>query len=340
MEIKENISLKSFNTFGIEAKADYFVSVKNVNDIFKLMDTDVFQKNRLFILGGGSNVLFADDFHGLVINIDIKGIHIKESTDDYLMLNVGAGEDWSKFVETCVKSEYYGIENLAMIPGKVGAAPVQNIGAYGVEQEDLFVTLSGVDLQRKEIVHLNYEDCKFAYRSSIFKDNLKDRFIITSVQYRLSRKKQFNFSYSELELEINKFPVKDVDLKYVFDTVCRLRKSKLPDVGQIGSAGSFFKNPVVSSEKYFELKKNNPDLPGYPFGNEFKLSAGWLIEQCGWKGKRAGDAGVYDKHALILVNYGNATGLEILELAEKIKGSVNEKFGVGLEPEVQIITNY
>lgn len=339
MNILKDISLKPYNTFAVDVKADYFASINNVDDVFELMDTDIFLKNKKFVLGRGSNVLFIEDFHGLIISIDIKGIHITESTDDYIILDVGAGEDWSSFVQTCVKSGYYGVENLALIPGKVGAAPVQNIGAYSVEQKDVFVSLTGVDLLKKEIVHLNKVECKFGYRTTIFKEELKDRFIITSVQYKLSREKKFNLSYKELEQEVTKFPGAVIDLQYIFDTVCRIRKSKLPGVEEIGNAGSFFKNPIVSKEKYDELMGLYPSMKGYHSGFSFKLSAGWLIEQCGWKGKRNGDAGVYYKHALILVNHGNASGKEILNLANEIQTSVLKKFGINLEPEVLIIRN-
>ncbi len=338
MTILNKISLKPFNSFRVDAKADYFVSIHNTDDIFQLIETDVFKNNKFFILGGGSNVLFIEDFKGIIINIEIKGMHIIESTDDYLILEVGAGEDWNNFVRTCVNCNYYGIENLALIPGKVGAAPVQNIGAYGAEQKDCLVALKGVNLRTKEMIELKFEDCKFGYRSSIFKEELKDKFLITSVQYKLSRQKKFNFSYKELEIEINKFPVKDIDLLYVYDTICRLRTSKLPDGNNIGSAGSFFKNPVVDTEVFERIKKDYPTINGYPSGDgKLKLSAGWLIEQCEWKGKRIGDAGIFEKHALVLVNYGNATGKEILSLANQIRESVLQKFGVELEEEVLII---
>ncbi|MFH1049590.1 MAG: UDP-N-acetylmuramate dehydrogenase [bacterium] len=338
MTILNKISLKPFNSFRVDAKADYFVSIHNIDDIFQLIETEVFKNNKYFILGSGSNVLFAEDFKGVVINVEIKGMSIIKSTDDYLILEVGAGEDWNNFVRTCINSNYYGIENLALIPGKVGAAPVQNIGAYEAEQKNCFVALKGVNLQTKELIEMNFADCKFGYRSSIFKEELKDKFLITSVQYKLSRQKKFNFSYKELEIEVNKFPVKEIDLLYVYDTICRLRTSKLPDMNIIGSAGSFFKNPIVDTEVFERIKNDYLTINGYPSGDgKLKLSAGWLIEQCGWKGKRIGDAGIYDKHALVLVNYGKATGKEILSLSNQIKESVLNKFGVELEEEVLIL---
>jgi len=340
MTIHKNISLKSYNSFNVDVSADYFVSINNEEDIIDLIETDIFQKNNYFILGGGSNVLFVEDYKGLIINVEIKGIHIRKSEDDYVVLEVGAGENWDGFIRTCVKSNYYGLENLALIPGKVGAAPVQNIGAYGIEQQDCFVSLRGVNLKTKEIIELNYEQSNFGYRSSIFKKELANNFIITSVQYKLSRKKTFNLSYKELENEVYKFQVSDIDLQYIYDTICRLRKSKLPTGDSIGSAGSFFKNPIVNKSEYFKLKNEFPEIKGYLTDvNDYKLSAGWLIEQCGWKGKRFGDAAVFDKHALVLVNLGNASGKDILNLAKNIQSSVNDKFGIRLEPEVIIIEN-
>jgi UDP-N-acetylmuramate dehydrogenase len=340
MKIEEHKSLKQYNTFGIDVKSDFFVSINNINDLKNLINTEIFQNNKSFILGGGSNVLFTNDFQDLIININIKGISIIKSTDDYIVLEAGAGEDWSKFVETCVRNNYHGNENLAMIPGKVGAAPVQNIGAYGMEQKDIFFSLKGFNLENGENLSLGKDDCNFAYRSSIFKNELKEKMIVTSVQYKLSKKKDLNLSYKELLTEINKFPVKEIDQRLVFDTVCRLRRSKLPDPTKIGNAGSFFKNPIVNNKKFNELKNKFPEIPSYQFNEYYKIPAGWLIEQCGWKGKKIGDTGVYEKHALILVNYGNANGKEILKLAKEITNSVKDKFGILLEPEVQIIKNY
>lgn len=338
MKIQKNISLKEFNSFKIDARADLFVDITTIDDILQLIESGLLSEKKYFILGGGSNVLFAGDYNGLIINMSIKGMHIIESNDEYIILEIGAGEEWDNFVRTCVKSQYYGIENLALIPGKVGSAPVQNIGAYGIEQQDCFVTLKAVDLFSKKFVELSKDECKFGYRSSIFKNELKDKVLITSVRYKLSRQKKFNFAYKGLEQEIKKFPVKEIDLQYVYDTVCRLRTSKLPNPNLIGSAGSFFKNPVISNENLENLKSKFPDIKFYKSGDgNWKVSAGWLIEKCGWKGKRFGDAGVYEYHALVLVNYGNAKGSEILSLALEIRDSVLETFGIELEPEVIIV---
>lgn len=338
MKIQNNISLKDFNSFKIDVKADLFVDITNLDDIVQLLESGLLIEKKYFILGGGSNVLFASDYNGLIINMCIRGMHIVESNDDFIVLEIGAGEVWNHFVKTCVKSQYYGIENLALIPGKVGSAPVQNIGAYGMEQQDCFVSLKAVNLKTNEFFELSKDECKFGYRNSIFKNDLKDNVLITSVKYKLSRQKKFNFSYKELEQEVNKFPVKEIDLQYVYDTVCRLRTSKLPNPNLIGSAGSFFKNPVVSSENMENLKSKFPDIKFYKSDNgNWKISAGWLIEKCGWKGRRFGDAGVYDYHALVLVNYGNAKGSDIKELALKIQDSVFETFGIKIEPEVIIV---
>jgi UDP-N-acetylmuramate dehydrogenase len=338
MEIKSDFSLKSYNTFGINVSAKYFVEVTNLNEIQELINSDVFKNNNKFILGAGSNILFTEDYAGLIIYVNIKGIAIKESFDDYLILEVGAGEDWTKFIETCVKSKYYGLENLAMIPGKVGAAPVQNIGAYGVEQKDSFVSLSGINLTTKEYKTLNCDECEFAYRSSIFKGDLKDSFIITSVCYKLNRFPNFNFSYKELDTEIKKFPSVKVDLRYVFDTVCRLRNKKLPNPLELGNAGSFFKNPIISETKYNELLEKYKDIPVYPYkGNLYKISAGWLIEKAGMKDEKRDNVGIYQKHALILVNHGNANGMDIKKFANEIIDSVENQFGITLNPEVIIL---
>lgn len=337
INIQKGYPLKQLNTFAIDAKADYFVSIKNPIELQELIDSDVFNNNKNFILGGGSNILFNGDYHGLVILMEIRGMKILESNDENIFIESGAGESWHNLVETSLKNKFYGLENLALIPGKVGAAPVQNIGAYGIEQNSFFHSLKGIDIESKEIKELTNEECHFTYRNSIFKKELKDKFIITSVTYKLNRKEIINLSYKELRQEVDKFPTVKPDSQYIFDTICRLRKKKLPDPAEIGNAGSFFKNPVINIENYYLLKMQFPTIPGYNTNDTVKLSSGWLIEQCGWKGKRFGDAGVSEKHALILVNYGKATGSDILELAGKIEKSVNDKFGIILEKEVQVI---
>ncbi len=337
MKVQQNHSLKDYNTFGIDVKADYFATVKNAGIISELSRSGILREQRYVLLGGGSNVLFDGDFRGLIIHNGIKGIKIIESTDLHAIVEVGAGEVWHSFVKTCLKNKFYGLENLALIPGYAGAAPVQNIGAYGVEQDQFFESLNGYDIGSREFRTYTKEECDFGYRDSVFKRALRDRFIITSVKYRLYKDPMTNTSYKELQEELEKFGVSDPDPQYIFDTVCRIRGRKLPDPAEIGNGGSFFKNPVISSSKFDIFKKKYPDLTGYQVGGGIKVPAAWLIEKCGWKGKREGDAGVYPGHALILVNYGKASGGDILDLAEEIMESVNENFGIRLETEVRII---
>ncbi len=338
MEIKQHISLKKLNTFGVNVRAAFGANPRNEEQLRNLIDSSRFRDNHFIILGEGSNVLFTDDFPGLIINLDIRGINIIDSADDIIEIEAGAGENWHRFVETCLRNKWYGLENLALIPGTVGAAPIQNIGAYGVEQSDSFLSLRGFNLEKQKYITMKKEECGFSYRSSIFKNELKDKFIITSVRYKLKKYHDINISYSDIQNEINKFAVEHPDPQYVFDAVVRLRKRKLPKPEELGNAGSFFKNPVLDKKKFNDLKPLLNGAPVYPYGeNKVKLSAGWLIESLGWKGKRRGDAGVYEKHALILVNYGNAAGEQILNLAREIESSVFEKYGVKLEREVRVV---
>jgi UDP-N-acetylmuramate dehydrogenase len=337
MIILENYPLKKINTFGVRANAKYYCEINYMSDLLELVNSDVFNDNERLILGGGSNILFTRDFDGLVINMNLKGTKIIFSDEEIVEIEVAAGVIWHDFVITCLNSKYYGLENLALIPGKVGAAPVQNIGAYGVEQKDFFYYLKALDFRTKEMIELNKHDCRFGYRDSIFKNELKDQAIVTSVVYRLSKKFIINDSYKALRQQLDKFSFVEQDARYILDTVCRIRKSKLPEVDKIGNGGSFFKNPEVGKSKAEELKEKFPELPAYPTKDEkYKISAAWLIDQCGLKGYKRGDAGVYDKHALVLVNYGEATGRDILSIADKIKNEVSEKFGINLENEVLI----
>ncbi len=338
MEIIENASLVNFNTFRIHCKAKILAIIRNPNDLSFLMD--YIQKNYLqyYILGGGSNILFTEDYDGIIIKNDIKGVRIIESTNENVLLDIAAGEDWSRIVEISIKNKFYGFENLAAIPGSVGAAPVQNIGAYGVEQKDFFHSLIYYDISESQLVELSNDDCKFNYRDSIFKNELKNKAIITNVRYKLNKKPILNLSYNELKNEIQKFLVVEPTPEYIYNTIKRLRSRKLPDLAKLPNAGSFFKNPIVSKEKFDEVYQKYPNMPFFVLNNEMiKIPAGWLIEQCGWKGKRIGDVGVFDRHALIIVNYGNATGKDILHLAQQIKKSVEDRFGIILENEVNIV---
>lgn len=336
MEFLRDISLKSLNTFGIDAKAKFFLALKHESDLNRL--TDNIKNSNIFCLGGGSNVLFVNDFDGLVIANNLKGINIIDSNDDYVTLEVAAGENWHNFVSLTLKNKYYGLENLALIPGKVGGAPIQNIGAYGAEQSEFFVYLKAFDLVDLKFKTFSKEECLFDYRASVFKNKFKNRYLIINVTYKLSRKPILNLKYKELEEEVRKIPTINPDPKYIFEAVCRIRQRKLPDPSILGNAGSFFKNPIIDKAKFYTIKNQYEDFRGFEMlDGRMKVFAAWLIEKCGWKGYREGDAGVHDNHSLILVNYGNASGKDILNLSNKIKESVLEKFDIFLEPEVEIV---
>lgn len=338
MKISENFPLKKLNSLGINVQSKYFVSINGFNEIKPLSQSEIFQKEKKFFLGGGSNLLFLNDFDGLIVHNQIKGLKIVESDKNYVIFDVGAGENWHNFVKLCLNNKYFGLENLALIPGNIGSAPVQNIGAYGVEQKDFFVSCQGYDLEKEKFRTLNFNECKFGYRDSVFKNELKDKFIITYVRYKLSKTDKVNISYRALSEELSKNEITTPTPQNVFDTICRIRREKLPNPDLIGNAGSFFKNPVVTIDKFNYLKTKFNEIPGFASKNgDVKIPAAWLIEQCGWKGRRIGDAGVYDKHSLILVNYGNATGREIFNLSEQIIESVKTKFEIELDREVLIV---
>ena len=337
MKIIENKNLKKYNTFGIDVNAKYFVEINDENDLLKLIDSEIFLNNKHFVLSGGSNVLFLRDYNGLIIKMNIKSIQIIEETDEYALISVGAGENWHKFVEYCVNNGYYGLENLAYIPGLVGSAPVQNIGAYSVEQCDYFYNLRGYNLLTNNFISLDNADSNFAYRYSIYKRILKNKFIITNVVYKLNKHFSPNLNYKELK---ERFDGKNPLAKEVFDAIIEIRKSKLPEPEKIGNAGSFFKNPTVSQEKYLELKQNYSDINGFETPSGIKLSAAYLIEKCGLKGKKFSmnsDARVYEKHSLILVNYNNASGEDIFNLSTEVINKVHNKFGIELEREVNVV---
>jgi UDP-N-acetylmuramate dehydrogenase len=338
MKIEENVSLKPFNTFGIEAKARYFVEVKTDAEILDLIKNDIFKFSKIQILNGGSNTLFISDFDGLVVKMATQGISLIDENDDFAFLKANAGVNWHEFVTFCIGNNYGGLENLSLIPGNVGAAPIQNIGAYGVEQKDCFFELDAIELSTGQSRTFNHQDCKFDYRNSIFKQEFKDKLMILSVTYRLNKNPEFNTTYGAITTEIERMGVKILSLKAIGDAVCSIRRSKLPDPEKIGNAGSFFKNPLVSKEKYQQLLQNFPGIVAFPANDgNYKLAAGWLIENLGWKGFRRGDAGVCETQALVLVNYGQANGSEIIDLATEIKDSVKNRFGVNLEMEVNIV---
>jgi UDP-N-acetylmuramate dehydrogenase len=338
MQIHEGFSLLPYNTFRIDVKTRYFSTFSNTDELAELL-TFNFQLSTLkFILGGGSNILFIKDYDGLVLKNEIKGIELQHEDGDHVYVKAGAGENWHQFVLHCIDHNWAGIENLSLIPGNVGASPIQNIGAYGVELEDVFWSLEAFHLQERKIHTFTGTDCEFDYRDSVFKNRYKDEFVILSVTFQLKKKPIFHTSYGAITEELEKMGVKEPNIRAVSQAVINIRSSKLPDPKIIANSGSFFKNPEVSPVKYEELKLKFPDIIAYPLAKgTVKLAAGWMIEQCGWKGYRKGDAGCHAKQALVLVNYGNATGKEIYDLSEEILQSVKNKFEVVLEREVNII---
>jgi UDP-N-acetylmuramate dehydrogenase len=336
MQVYQNFLLKEYNTFGIAATAKYFASFSSVEELEELLDNKSIPFK--MILGGGSNILFTRDYNGLVLKNAIPGIKILNEDNEYMYVNAGAGVRWHDLVLFCIKNNYAGMENLSLIPGNVGASPMQNIGAYGVEVKDIFNELEAFHLKDKTIVKFSARDCEFGYRDSIFKRQLKGQFAILNVTYRLKKNPVFNISYGAIEKELEKMKIQNLSIKAISDAVIHIRTSKLPDPAIIGNAGSFFKNPVIGKSELKKIENTQKNIPYYEAGeNKYKIPAGWLIEQCGWKGYRKGDAGCYEKQALVLVNYGNATGKEIYKLSEEIKISVQEKFGIELEREVNVV---
>jgi len=339
LKIKKNISLQKHNTFGINASAKYSAKIESIDELKELIDDKRYKKEKNFILGGGSNILLLNDFDGLVIRNRIKGIDIIDENPDHIWLKVGAGEVWHDLVINAVESNLGGIENLSLIPGRMGAAPMQNIGAYGVELTSVFEELTAVHRNSGETVIFSNKDCAFGYRESVFKNKLKDQFIICDVTMKLSKHPEFNVSYGAILKTLEEQQVKDLSVKAISDAVIKIRSGKLPDPKVLGNSGSFFKNPIVPKSLLDDIEQEYPEVPNYPATEgKVKLAAGWLIEKAGWKGKRIGDAGTYEKQALILVNHGEATGEELWEHAEKIRKSVKEKFDVLLQAEVNLIT--
>lgn len=340
MNLQENISLKPYNTFGIEATAKYFTAFQSVHQLEEVFSSPepLNTKADLLILGGGSNLLFTSNFDGLVLKNEIGGIEVVMEDEDFVYVKAGAGENWHQFVLYCLNHNYAGAENLSLIPGNVGASPMQNIGAYGVEIKDIFYELEAFHLGDKAVQKFSLTDCAFGYRESVFKRKYKNQFAITSVTYRLRKQPVFNTSYGAIQQELESMGVKELSIQLISQAVINIRSSKLPDWKVVGNAGSFFKNPQIPNEQFKALKEQFPTIVAFPAGTQHtKLAAGWLIEQCGWKGYRKGDAGCYPKQALVLVNYGQAKGADIFELSEQIIQSVKEKFGVDLEREVNII---
>ncbi|MCY7421264.1 MAG: UDP-N-acetylmuramate dehydrogenase [Chitinophagaceae bacterium] len=339
MQIQQNFSLKPYNTFGINVQAAYFSNFASLDELAELTEF-CHKKNKLpqLVLGGGSNVLFTQDFRGIILKNELKGIDLIKEDLSYYYVKSAAGEDWHRFVLFCIDNNYAGVENLSLIPGNVGASPIQNIGAYGVETKDVFHELEAWHLQDKKLVTFAAEDCKFAYRDSVFKTKYKGQYVITSVTFRLLKQPVYQTNYGAIEQELTAMGITELSIKAISDAVIKIRKSKLPDPEVIGNAGSFFKNPTIPASRFESLKITHPTLPGYPAVDDLvKIPAGWLIEQCGWKGYRKGDAGCHEKQALVLVNYRNASGIDIYTLSNEIMHSVETTFGILLEREVNII---
>lgn len=351
MQVQQNFSLKYYNTFGIDVYSKYFSAFRSAEELEQLLNLKNDQSR--MILGGGSNVLFTKDYEGIILKNEMAGIELADEDEEYVYVRAGAGVAWHSFVLYCVNHNYGGVENLSLIPGNTGASPMQNIGAYGVEIKDVFYQLEAYHLNERRVVVFNHRDCSFGYRESVFKNKFKNQFAILNVTFRLRRNPVFNISYGAIEAELEKMKVQELSVKAISDAVILIRTSKLPDPKKVGNAGSFFKNPVINKNDFLafeqrelknnQIKENEENHPkaSFPFYqiNEdlYKIPAGWLIEQCGFKGFRRDDVGCYEKQALVLVNYGHATGNEVYDLSEEIINSVRERFNIILEREVNII---
>ena len=337
MTIQNNFSLKKYNTFGIEAKAKQFVAVNSIEDLNTILKEH--QSDPKFILGGGSNMLLTQDIQSLVIHIDLKGKKVLKEDDDFVWVESQAGENWHEFVLWTIDLNFGGLENMSLIPGNVGTTPVQNIGAYGTEIKDTFVSCDAVHILTQKTKTFTKEECNFGYRESIFKHEAKDQYVITSVIFKLTKRNhKINTSYGDITKELEKNNITNPTLKDVSNAVIAIRQSKLPDPKELGNSGSFFKNPIISTSEFEKINAVHPEIPHYVISEtEVKVPAGWLIEQAGFKGKRFGDAGLHKNQALVLVNYGNATGQEILAVSKDIQATVLEKFGIAIEAEVNVI---
>jgi UDP-N-acetylmuramate dehydrogenase len=335
--IQTNVSLKAFNTFGIDVNAKFFAEIKSEADLATLFANPIVKTEQLLVLGGGSNVLFTKDFNGLVIKISIPGINYQEEGNDIKVI-VGAGVVWNEFVNYCLSQGFAGVENLALIPGTVGASPIQNIGAYGVELKDVFDSCTAFEIATGTIKTFNYADCNFGYRESVFKGEQKGKYIITAVVFKLSKQAQLKTQYGAITTELVNRQITEPTITDIAEVVSAIRVSKLPDPKTIGNAGSFFKNPVISQSSFDALINKFPEVVNYPAPNNMiKLAAGWLIEQCGFKGVIAGNTGTWKNQALVLVNHGGATGQEVYNFSEHIIETVFNKFGIKLEREVNML---
>jgi len=338
MRIEHNTSLRQYNTFGIEARAKVLITVSSIDELKEALNSQKAEK-KPFILGGGSNILLTSDIEGVVIYLDLKGRRVIEQSGNKILVEAMAGENWHDFVVWCLDRGYGGLENLALIPGHCGTAPIQNIGAYGVELKDRFVSCKALEITSGKIQEFTKADCEFGYRQSVFKNRLKGNYVITAVTFELSTTDhQLNTSYGAIKEVLDQKKINTPTINDVATAVMEIRQSKLPDPKELGNAGSFFKNPVIGKEAFNAFQRAYPEAPFYKLEDgTYKVPAGWLIEKAGFKGKRFGDTGVHKKQALVLVNYGSATGKEVWSLAKKIRLEVKSKFGIVLEPEVNVI---
>ncbi|MCF8253940.1 MAG: UDP-N-acetylmuramate dehydrogenase [Bacteroidia bacterium] len=338
MIIYQNISLKPYNTFGIDVKAQQFVEVNTIEEVQVLCSTFILHERKFLILGGGSNILLTKDFDGMVIKMNLKGMDAIREDENHVWIKALSGEIWHDFVTFCVDKNLSGVENLSLIPGCVGAAPMQNIGAYGAEIKDTFEELFAIEIESSKLVKFTNAECKFGYRESIFKNEAKNKYIIVAVTFKLSKTPKLNTQYGAIQETLGRKGITEPKIKDISEAIIEIRSSKLPDPKVLGNSGSFFKNPEIPASQYQVLKEKFSEIPGYPLENNLvKVPAGWLIEQCGWKGKKVGNTGSHKDQALVLVNYGGATGDEIYQLAMAIQGSVQEKFGIKISPEVNLV---
>ena len=334
--VHKNFSLRNQNSFGLNVHAKYYIKLSDEQQVIDFIKSDLSNIRPVFVIGEGNNVLFSKDFNGLIVYPKILGIKKLENTRDYIKLRVGAGENWDNFVNFCIQNNYGGIENLSLIHGSVGACPIQNIEAYGVEVKEVIESVEAVDIETADVKIFSNSECDFSYRNSIFKQQFKNKYIITNVIFRFEKKYSCKTSYEDIEKELYKFP--ETNIQNIRKAVINIRENKLPDPKKLGNAGSFFLNPVVSLEQANSLRQYYPKMPFYKVAvNEVKLSAAWLIEQSNWKGKRIGDVGTYKRQPLVIVNYGDATGKDIINVANKIKKAVKNNFAINLEMEVNVV---
>lgn len=336
--IQEHVSLKQFNTFGIDVQARYYTRIHDIRQLQQLLRHPKLKSLPRLMLGGGSNVLFVNDFQGIVFHIAIGGISVIREDSEHVWVKAGAGVNWHQLVLHCVEKGYAGIENLALIPGTVGAAPVQNIGAYGVTLSEVFASLEAMEVHSGVIHNFSNQDCAFGYRDSVFKSALKGQYVITTVTLKLHKRPRLLITYGELQETLNTMNSQELSIKAISDAIIQIRRKKLPDPKHVGNAGSFFQNPTILQEQFTQYRHSYPDMPGYiqPEGY-VKIPAAWLIEQCGWKGQKRGAIGIHKQHALVLVNYGNGTGKAIYQLARDIQQSVQQRFHIAITPEVRVI---